>query len=366
MVYLCYRDHAMLFRKFSVLIILLAMGVAVFPIAKADDAFGPKVGMRVEFETLTEKQEKDKKDAQFASSEEDEEEGDAPYEWNIIDQNSWETLKKPKLERVSFRDMKVTDFVAFLNKQLKEHQLPVSVKYLHDDTSKEIPQLAVLNLDDVSIADLLIMACHQMRCVCEVDKGEVCILPSKHKLSKTYSVTRVEIIGRGEREKDVLSVMKDNWGFVVPEDAEASFNKEENELTVVAPLSLHSDIARMCQKFDELRNQLPEMDGLFKKYCTTLRKVCKSACKVKPGKNARAKFKKLRAPLGRICTTQNIQKLMYYVRVKPNEYKKLQKMIDELSGPMQDMLDALSEQGEDSETIDEASTLFSELLRFSE
>ena len=358
----------MSFRFFSVLGLMLVIGVAGLPMADAadDNEFGSKQVRKSSAESRREKTAKSKKASRKMEEDDDEEEEedgvvDPFFDWYVTDKDAWEKMKAVKLAQVNFSDLNVADFIAYMNTQMNYNQLTIKFKHLEDGSMEEMPAMRSLRLSDVSLTDILRQACTQMNCVYTVENGEVWLYDSKHLFSRTYSVTRDEIYGLYERKSGFVNIMK-NMGIRIPDNANISFNNAGDILTVLAPSSTHSDVFFMCQDFAEMRANLPKLAVIYKKYSSALLKVGKAASKVKPGKNAKAKIKKLSDQLRKACPEKEEGFLIYYLSVKPKELEKLKKIEQSLAMPMQNMIDLLDAVGSDA--ADEASFLHCDMMRF--
>lgn len=355
----------MKFRLFFVLGLMLAMGVSGLPVAGAaeGDAFSSKQVRKSSGKSRGGKTTKNKKEKQKNEIEEEEDEGGSSAAvWGVADRESWEKIKGVKLADVRFSDADVGNFIAYMNKQMEDNQLTVKFQYQEDKISNQRPSKFYLNLwYDATVEEVLLRACQQMDCAYTVENGVVCLFGSKQSITRTYSVTENELYGLRERKNNLRAILK-KMGVAVPETADISFNDAGDTLTVCAPSETHCGVFEVCREFEKMRANLPKGEAICKKYCATVRKVGKAACGVKPGKNAKAKLKKLRTQLHKACPEADEELLKYYLSVNPKEHGKLKKIEADLGTPMQNMIDSLVEAGDEAE--EEAAFLHSDIMRF--
>ncbi len=358
----------MKFRLFFVLGLMLAIGVSGLPVAGAaeDDAFGSKQVRKSSGKSRGGKTTKNKKEKQKNEIEEDEDEFES-VEWGVADLEIWKKMQTVNVPEARFEDTTAADFAAYLHKHLQDNQLPVSVKFHPESTSKHQPSIPALYLQDVTAVELLQWACRQMGCVYTVENGEIGLYESQHVFTRTYAVSRGEIFGLQKGNTDLEAALRDK-GVALPSKAKVSFNAAGDTLTVVSTCATHEGMAEMMQHFAEMREKLPKTAVIFKKYCSAIRKVGKAAAKVKPGKSATEKLKKLNAQLEKACSEKEESAMEYYLAVKPHEYKKLKKIVYELGESMQYMIDSFYEDETEAgeEAGNEATDIYSKMIRFVE
>lgn len=353
----------MMLRLFLILGVMVATGVAGVPTANAteEDVVIVKHVRKAGAESRSGKKENNKiKSPELVDEEEDEEEIAPADDWYVMDQDSWAKMEALNLEEARLYDVGVTDFVDFMNKTMRDNQLDIEVKCQLESALNTKPRKLILSVNNVSSVELLRMACQQLRCVFTVENGVVCLYDSRHLFSRTYDMTREELYMHDNPKKDLHEVLSES-GVQIPENGNASFNASGDKLTVLAPLFGHGILFQMCKEFAEMKENLPKAVTIFKKYYSTLRKVGKAATKVRPGKNAQAKFAKLKLQLKAACSEKDAELLSYYLCVKPSEYKKLDKLVNDLWVPMENTIDSLYE---NDEAANEADALFFEMRRF--
>lgn len=356
-------------RGISAGCILLAFAVAALPVSEAaeDEDFFPKRVRKAGKDSSHGKSVKGKKKSPKKEKESDDEEESESVEWGVTDRETWNKMQALNVPEARFEKTQAADFAAYLSKHLQDNQLSVSVKFHPEATSKPQPMVVALKVDNVTAVELLKLACHQMGCVYTVENGEIGLYDSQHLFTRTYAVTRGEIFGLQKGNSDLEAALRAK-GVALPSKAKVSFNAAGDTLTAVSTAVTHEGLADMMQHFTEMREKLPKTVVLFKKYCSTVRKVGKAALKVKPGKSAAAKLKKLNAQLEKACSQEEEAALEYYMAVKPHEYKKLKKLVDELGESMQYTIDSFYEDETEAgeEAGNEASDIYANMIRFVE
>ena len=349
---------------------VLAIGVAVLPGVEAveeDEDFFPSSNRKVRSESRSAKSSKAKKKAPKKEQESDEDDEEEGVEWGVTDRETWNKMQALNVPEARFEKTQAADFAAYLSKHLQDNQLPVRVKFHPESSAKPQPMVVALKVDNVTTVELLKLACHQMGCVYTVENGEIGLYDSQHVFTRTYAVSRGEVFGLRKGNTDLEAALRAK-GVALPSKAKVSFNAAGDTLTAVSTGVTHEGLADMMRHFTEMREKLPKTVVLFKKYCSTVRKVGKAATKVKPGKSAAAKLKKLNAQLEKACSQEEEAALEYYLAVKPHEYKKLKKLVDELGESMQYTIDSFYEDETEAgeEAGNEASDIYANMIRFVE
>lgn len=308
------------------------------------------------------KSKKEVEDANFGPSDEDKarEKAEKVRENNIaiVDRQLWGKMKTIKVEQVNFKKTKVSEVLRFMKEEAAKNGLELAATYLPANVghivsgaggaTKSLPEptVSAIRLSGASLTDLLEMSCTQLRCQYIVENNEVKILNPLHYFSRTYSIAKDDLYaGRteseiGDDEEELMDELRSR-GLRILRDTKISFENGDKQLVYFAPLSAHVSMAEVERKITELRAGLPKTAALFKRYCSTIRKIGKACEKMQGGsaKKMKSKFAKLMKQLEAACPESKTEQMEFYIRVNSHEQKKLNKLVGEAEGALQSLID---------------------------
>ena len=206
---------------------------------------------------------------------------------------------------------------------------------------------------------------------------------SGKRVSRTYKISRKNLEEYAEEtistEQDLRTTLID-MGLSLPPGEKAYFDAKGEKLTVYTRLSEHEtlkELESICsprsgKKGKTNPHQLggkldsKKAEKAYRKYFSTLTKVCKSASKIKASK-AEKQLKKLKSQLDAACPASDLDLITKHLHTHPDENTKFIKLIDDFKSDFSSIMEELTEQssqaGQDG-AVSAAEELLDEITRF--
>lgn len=301
----------------------------------------------------------------------------------VVDRQLWSKMQSIMIKTVNFSGGSVSDYIRFFKEEAAKNGLEITMTYLPadkgdatiiaGDTKGAVPELSFpsVMLADVNLAEVLECSCRRAGGQYLVENNEIKIIHNTHYISRTYSIAKAELLVREDDdfvdmddEEDLGDLLRDR-GIIFLRGSKASFKNNDKQLVYVAPLRAHEAMAEYERQLVELREGMSEAATYFKKYCATLQKIEKTCKKLQGGstKKIKSKLKPFFKQLEASCPDSMLEQMEYYVRINPQEKKKVRTLIEDAGDAIQPLIDVCYEY-DDAEAAELAENLYAHIRRF--